>query len=63
LGLHCGSAGSGEGDSAEFFVAVVMVLWLLSGERKWCERQCADESEKPEFSCLHDDSDVRLGKA
>src|SRR2546429_6031754 len=39
-----------------------MVLRLLSGERKWCERQSANESEKSESCGLHDDSNVRLEK-
>ncbi len=38
-----------------------MVLrMLLSGERKWCERQSANQSEKSEFCGLHDHSNVRL---
>jgi hypothetical protein len=56
LGLDCGSAGGREGDGAEFFIGVMMVLRLLSGEQICCERQSADESEKSEFWDLHDDS-------
>jgi hypothetical protein len=62
LGLDCGSAGGREGDGAEFFIGVVMVLRLLSGEQIWYERQSADESEKSEFWGLHDDSNVRHEK-
>jgi hypothetical protein len=58
LGLDGGSAGGREGDGAEFFIGVVMVQRLLSGEQIWCERQSADESEKSEFWGLHDDSNV-----
>ena len=62
LGSDCGSAGGREGDGAEFFIGVVMVLRLVGGEQIWCERQSADKSEKSEFWGLHDDSNVRHGK-
>jgi hypothetical protein len=55
LRLDCGSAGCREGDGADFFIGVVMVLRLLSGEQIYCEQQSADESEKSEFWGLHDD--------
>jgi hypothetical protein len=56
LGLDFRSAGGREGDGAQLFVGVVMVLWLLSGKQIWYERQSADESEKSKVWGLHDDS-------
>jgi hypothetical protein len=54
LGLDCGSAGGGEGDCAQFFTRIVMVLRLLTGEQPWCERHSGEESEKCEFWRRHD---------
>ena len=56
LGLDFRNAGGRKGDGAQFFIGVVMVLCLLSGEQIRCERQSADESEKSECWGLHDDS-------
>jgi hypothetical protein len=60
--LDGGSAGGKEGDGAEFFVGVVMMLGLLSGEQIWHKRQSANESENSEFWGLHDNSNVRRAK-
>jgi hypothetical protein len=62
LGLDGGSAGGKEGDGAEFFVGVVMMLRLLSGEQIRHKRQSANESENSEVWGLHDSSNVRRAK-